>query len=46
MHADIDLADGEHTGDDHKKGKNKHRRRDHDDDEDYVPSSTEVNLRI
>lgn len=44
VHADRGLADGEHTGGDHKKGKDKHCRHDQHDDADYVPSSTEVNV--
>ena len=38
------LGDGEETGGERKTGKDKDRRNRHDDDEEYAPSSPEVNL--
>ena len=40
------MAEEEHSGGDHKKGKDQRQRHDEDDNGDYVPSSSEVILLI
>ena len=46
VHADRGMDEEEHSGGDHKKGKDQRQRHDEDDDGDYVPSSSEVILLI
>ena len=46
VNADRGMAEEEHSGGDHKKGKDPRQRHDEDDDGDYVPSSPEVILVI